>query len=174
MIKKFPIFEKMLSSLFAAKKEEKSDVESVAETSDTDNNVVHFLVGQKGTMPKKGTNGSAGWDIYASEDVKIPALSRSLIPTDLKMAFPPTMVAYLKPRSSLAVKGIDVGAGVIDSDYRHEIKVLLINTTGQDFSVTKGDRIAQLIFHHLACVSITSAKLLPASERTGGFGSTGK
>jgi len=131
-------------------------------------------VGPNGTMPVRMSAGAAGYDIAASEAWTIPANTRSLIKTDLFFSFPNDMVGRLCPRSSLATKGIDLAAGVIDSDYRGEVKVLLVNTSSFDFRIEKGDRIAQLVFMRIACPEpVPTTDLDETNRGTGGFGSTG-
>jgi len=133
------------------------------------------LVNQDAQLPKQGSPGAAGYDLYACRDVVIKKKSRSLVAIGIILAIPGGCYGRVAPRSSLAVKGIDVGAGVIDSDYRGELMVLLINTTDQDFSVVKGDRVAQIIFEKIATFRMTPLTNLTVSERgTGGFGSTGR
>ena len=133
-------------------------------------------------LPVKGTPYSAAFDLYSSLDVTIPARSRKLVCTGLKLAeCPDNMYLRIAPRSGLAVKGIDVGAGVVDSDYRGKVKVLLINTTEEDFDVSVHDRIAQMIpealYPGVHCVingeeNSTDDAFLRAERGEGGFGST--
>src|SRR5262249_26338347 len=100
---------------------------------------------------------------------------RTLIGTGIAMALPNSTYGRVAPRSGLAVKhGIDVGAGVIDSGYRGEIKILLINNGAKTFEVHPGDRIAQLILERIDHTEIVEAASLSRTERgTQGFGSTG-
>ena len=141
--------------------------------------------------PKKATSGSAGYDLYASAEVIVPAKGRALVATDIIIYVPVGTYGRIAPRSGLAVKnGIDVGAGVIDSDYRGVVGVLLFNFSDVDYGVAKGDRIAQLIIEKIESPIIierTSTKLYSFKEivaldriketedrGTEGFGSTGK
>jgi deoxyuridine 5'-triphosphate nucleotidohydrolase len=126
-------------------------------------------------MPCKASPGSAGFDIYSAEEVTIPVGKRALVDTGFSMAFGGDMYARIAPRSGLAVRGIDVGAGVIDSDYRGPVKVLIINNSQTDFVIQVGDRIAQMIFEaYVRDVSFQMVASLDSTERgTGGFGSTG-
>ena len=87
----------------------------------------------------------AGHDLYSIKTLTIPAHSRSLIKTGLAIAIPNGTYGRLAPRSGLATKGISVEAGVIDADYRGELKVLLVNHGASDYEIQTGDRIAQLI-----------------------------
>lgn len=127
--------------------------------------------------PTRATPGSAGYDLYADEDTVIPAGSRGLVSAGFKLAIPPTYYARIAPRSGLSLKHcIDVGAGVVDSDYRNVVKVLLINHGREDFQVNVGDRIAQMILEHIMTPTwqLVSEEELNATERgEGGFGSTG-
>jgi dUTP pyrophosphatase len=132
------------------------------------------LLNEFAKIPAKVTTGSAGFDIYASEEVVINSRGRGLVGTGFSMAFEGNMYARVAPRSGLAVKGIDTGAGVIDSDYRGELKVLLINNSNENFQVKVGDRIAQLIFEtYEPKVHFEQTENLETTQRQGGFGSTG-
>jgi len=106
----------------------------------------------------------------------IPARGKGLCPTDLAIALPAGVYGRVAPRSGLAWKnGIDVGAGVIDEDYRGNVGVILFNHSDSDFSVKVGDRVAQLILEKIAIVDVEETEgELPATVRgEGGFGSTG-
>ena len=126
-------------------------------------------------LPYKGSSLSAGYDLFASEACKIAPGDRKLISTGLAVACPPEHYARIAPRSGLAVKnGIDMGAGVVDADYRGEVKVLLFNFGQDEFEVKIGDRIAQMIVEKIAMVEIIEVEDLNETERgEGGFGSTG-
>ena len=126
-------------------------------------------------MPRKATPESAGFDVYSAEEVTIPVGKRGLVDTGFSMAFEGNMYARIAPRSGLAVRGIDVGAGVIDSDYRGPVKVLIINNSQTDFVIQVGDRIAQMIFEaYVRDLNFQLVDNLDSTERgTGGFGSTG-
>lgn len=126
-------------------------------------------------LPGYAHPGDAGADLCASTDVVIPARGRLLVPTGLRIALPQGHVGLIWPRSGLAVKqGIDTGAGVIDSQYRGEIKILLFNHTDQDFAVKKGDRIAQLLIQKIQQVDFIPVDNLDDTSRGDqGFGSTG-
>lgn len=94
-------------------------------------------------MPAKGSAYAAGYDLHALTATKVPARGKALVSTGLAMAIPDGNYGRIAPRSGLAAKhSIDVGAGVIDSDYRGEVKVLLFNLGDKDFEVAPGDRIA--------------------------------
>ncbi len=127
-------------------------------------------------VPTYAHEGDAGADLCSSVDDLIPARSRKLVPTGIRLALPEHHVGLVWPRSGLAVKqGIDTGAGVIDSGYRGEIKVLLFNHTDEPHPVKKGDRIAQLLVQRVERVRFIPVDELPEARRgEGGFGSTGK
>lgn len=131
-------------------------------------------------IPSYKTSGAAGADICAllSEPVIIKKGERAIIPTGLFFSIPEGYEIQVRPRSGLAAKnGVTVlnTPGTIDSDYRGELKVILINLGSEDFTVNSGDRIAQII---VAPVTIGSFELTDSLDETergaGGFGSTGK
>ena len=94
-------------------------------------------------LPRRGTAGVAGYDLSAAQCCTIPAKGKGIVNTGLVISFPSGLYARIAPRSGLAVKRfIDVGAGVIDQDYRGEICVVLFNHSETDFKVNQGDRIA--------------------------------
>lgn len=127
-------------------------------------------------VPTKGTDFAAGYDLYAAEDAIISCGARKLIKTNISMEITPGYYGRIAPRSGLAYKsGIDVLAGVIDSDYRGDIGVILYNTDKNiDFIVKKGDRIAQMIFEACYSVILKDVNTLDnTSRQAGGFGSTG-
>ena len=126
-------------------------------------------------MPVRGSPLAAGYDISASHDCVVPARGRQLVKTDLSMAIPENCYGRIAPRSGLAWKHfIDTGAGVIDADYRGEVKVMLFNHEDKDFNVKAGDRVAQLILERIATPEVVAVDDLDSTERAaGGFGSTG-
>jgi dUTP pyrophosphatase len=127
-------------------------------------------------IPTQGTIYAAGYDLFAAEDAIIVCGSRKLIKTNISMAIPSGYYGRIAPRSGLAYKnGIDVLAGVIDSDYRGDIGVILYNTDKNiDFSVKQGDRIAQIIFETCYPATFSQKSILTDTARqAGGFGSTG-
>ncbi|MEY8303143.1 dUTP diphosphatase [Anaerosalibacter bizertensis] len=130
-------------------------------------------------LPKYKTEGSAGVDLYAnikSQEVLKP-LERILVPTGISVSIPSGYEGQVRPRSGLALKhGITLAnaVGTIDSDYRGEIKVILINLSNEDFIIKRGDRIAQLVFTKYEKVNFIEVDSLNSTERgTGGFGHTG-
>jgi dUTP pyrophosphatase len=127
-------------------------------------------------LPLRGTNGSAGADLVCLEAFTLGSGERKLVPTGLIVEIPPGWYGRVAPRSGLAVKcGVDMLAGVIDSDYRAEVRVLMINLGDAPVSFEAGDRIAQLIIERAALCDYVWADDLSETERgEGGFGSTGK
>lgn len=127
-------------------------------------------------LPKRCSSHAAGCDIYSAETTTIAANSRKLISTGIAIEIPQNHYGRIAPRSSLAVNyGIQVGAGVIDSDYRGEVKILLFNHGTDTFEIKQGDRIAQLIVEKISMPVIQERIDLTETVRgQGGFGSTGK
>ena len=125
-------------------------------------------------IPSRGTFYSAGLDLYANEEGTIKAGERKLISTGVSCEFPLNTYGRIAPRSSLSMKGIDVGAGVIDSDYTGIIKVLLINNGKENFLINIGDKISQLILEEYRHVIPYLAEISKTQRGSQGFGSTGK
>lgn len=129
-----------------------------------------------GRTPIRGTSGSAGYDICSSTDTVVAPGEHKAISTDVYTEFPEDTVCFIKPRSGLAFKhAINVLAGVVDSDYRGEIKVILINHGSTPFHVKAGDRVAQLVFLGLTLHStnVIESTVCEGVRGEGGFGSTG-
>ena len=126
-------------------------------------------------MPLNNTPESAGIDLKSSVDIVLPPNSNTLVSTGLVMEIPTGYRGDIRSRSGLASKhNLHVGAGVIDSPYRGEIKVLLLNLSNKEYSIKRGDRIAQLIICHSFKVHLEVATELTETERgEGGFGSSG-
>ena len=128
-------------------------------------------------LPAYATPGSAGMDVLAAEDVTIAPGARHAVATGLSVAIPEGYEIQVRPRSGLAFKhGITVPntPGTIDSDYRGELKVLLINHGSEDFAIARGDRVAQLVLAPVTQASWDEVDELDATDRgAGGFGSTG-
>jgi len=128
-------------------------------------------------IPSKGSLFAAGFDLHALKDNIIPAGERGLVKTGIAIQIPNDCYARVAPRSGLTFKhGINVGAGVIDCDYRSDIGVILFNHSKDDFIVNSGDRIAQLIFEKIyTCVpkEVEYSELSDTQRGVGGFGSTG-
>jgi dUTP pyrophosphatase len=121
--------------------------------------------------------GDAGADLRASVDSVVPARGRVLVPTGVSIALQDGFVGLVHPRSGLALKsGVTVlnTPGTIDAGYRGEISVTLYNTTDEDFKISRGDRIAQLLIQEVARAKFVRVSELPGSHRgERGFGSTG-
>jgi len=128
-------------------------------------------------LPEYATDGAAGMDVLAAEDVTLAPGARHAVATGLAVAIPPGYEIQVRPRSGLALKhGITVPntPGTIDSDYRGELKVILINLGGEDFAIRRGDRIAQLVLAPVVRASWLKVDELDETLRgEGGFGSTG-
>ena len=130
-------------------------------------------------LPDYANPGDAGADLLAREAAMLaPGGGRALVPTGIALAIPPGWAGFVQPRSGLALRhGITClnTPGLIDSGYRDELRVLLVNLDpSEPYEVQRGDRIAQLVFQQVGEASFRPVDELPASERgTGGFGSTG-
>lgn len=130
-------------------------------------------------LPEYATAQSAGVDLMAAieSDVVLKPMQRALVATGIAIALPQGYEAQIRPRSGLALKhGISLvnTPGTIDADYRGEIKIILINLGAEDFTVTRGMRIAQMVVAPVTRVSWQQAESLDETERSGGgFGSTG-
>lgn len=128
-------------------------------------------------LPEYATQGSSGVDLRSSEDYIIKPFERALVATGIKLAIPAGYEVQVRPRSGLALKhGIIIpnAPGTIDSDYRGEVKVILMNLGREDFIIKAGDRIAQLILAPVAKISWKEcAELEETARGSGGFGSTG-
>tara|TARA_B100000686_G_C16754812_1_gene954763 strand:- start:768 stop:1205 length:438 start_codon:yes stop_codon:yes gene_type:complete len=131
-------------------------------------------------IPSYKTSGSSGMDLIANLKKKITIKPKSIaiVPTGIALAIPKKYEVQIRPRSGLAANnGISVlnTPGTIDSDYRGEIKIILINLGKKKFIIKSGDRVAQMILSPVAKASITEVKKLPNTVRgKGGFGSTGR
>lgn len=131
-------------------------------------------------LPNYQSSGAVGVDLSASIDAKIilKPLDRSIIPCGISISLPKNIEGQVRPRSGLAAKhGITVlnTPGTIDSDYRGEIKVILINLGKDDFTISQNDRIAQIVFSNIVKANFEEIDSLDDTERgSGGFGSTGQ
>ena len=128
-------------------------------------------------LPAYTTSGAAGMDVVSAEDVAIVPGGRHAVATGLSVAIPSGYEIQVRPRSGLAFKhGITVPntPGTIDSDYRGELKVLLINHGSEEFAIARGDRVAQLVLAPVTQAAWDEVDQLGSTERgAGGFGSTG-
>ena len=140
--------------------------------------VMRLPHGQGLDLPHYATAGAAGMDVLAAEDVTIAPGARHPVATGLAVAIPQGYEIQVRPRSGLALKhGITVPntPGTIDSDYRGELKVLLINHGDQPFAIARGDRVAQLVLAPVTQAHWQEVETLDDTARgTGGFGSTGR
>ncbi len=131
-------------------------------------------------LPHYLTPGSAGVDLYAAieSELVIPVGGRVLVPTGLAIAMPTDCEAQIRPRSGLALKyGLTLlnSPGTIDSDYRGEIKLIVINLGDKAYTLKRGERIAQMVFSRLIQAELEEVAELDTTERgQGGFGHTGK
>lgn len=131
-------------------------------------------------LPRYATGSSAGMDLKAnlSEQVTLGSLERAVIPTGLFMELPEGFEAQVRPRSGLAAKfGVTVAnsPGTVDADYRGELKVILVNLSGEPFVVNPGERIAQMVIARYERIEWEQTDQLSETERgAGGFGSTGR
>lgn len=141
--------------------------------------IVRVINRSANVLPSYETELSAGMDLRAniSEDILIKPLQRVLIPTGLFIELEKGYEAQIRPRSGLALKhGITVlnSPGTIDADYRGEVKILLVNLSDTDFSITNGDRIAQMIISkHEQIIWETAEELNETVRGAGGYGHTG-
>ena len=130
-------------------------------------------------LPERMTSGASGFDLRACLDAPLTVEpgGRALIPTGFSVAIPPGFEGCVRARSGLALRhgiGLANGPGTIDSDYRGEVGVILVNWGEERFTVAPGDRVAQLVIQQLPSVRMAWAETLPGTERgDGGFGHTG-
>ncbi|MFN3447962.1 MAG: dUTP diphosphatase [Roseococcus sp.] len=129
-------------------------------------------------LPAYATEGAAGMDLLAAREVTIPPGGRALVPTGLCIALPEGYEMQVRPRSGLALRhGVTVlnTPGTVDSDYRGEVAVILLNTGAEPFAVARGERIAQAVFAPVTRALWEEVAVLPETRRgAGGFGSTGR
>jgi dUTP pyrophosphatase len=139
-------------------------------------NRIKVVLDEGAKLPRKAHQTDAGYDLYSRQDYLIQSHQRRLISTGVHMAIPAGYVGLIWPRSGLSVKnGIDILAGVIDHGYTGEISVCLFNTSQEAFSVSAGDKIAQILIQAIYCVELVQVDTLDESTRgEKGFGSSGK
>lgn len=129
------------------------------------------------TLPAYARDGDAGLDLAAATPASLPPGGRALVPTGLRVAIPAGYAGLVLPRSGLALRaGVTVlnAPGLIDSGYRGEIGVLLVNHGAEPVTIARGERIAQLVIQPVARATLVEVGALGESARgTGGFGSTG-
>jgi dUTP pyrophosphatase len=128
-------------------------------------------------VPARATVGSAGFDLASAESCRLEPGARRLIPTGFAVAIPPGYEMQIRPRSGLALRhGVTLPntPATIDSDYRGELQVALINLGTEPFEISRGMRIAQIVVAAVLPAEFRTVESLPATERgAGGFGSTG-
>ena len=139
------------------------------------------VVREKGVeLPKYETKGSAGMDVRANikESITLKSLERILIPTGLKVAIPEGYEIQVRPRSGLAIKhGITMlnTPGTVDSDYRGELKVIVVNLSNEAYTIEPNERIGQFVLNKIEQIEFIEVEELDSTERgEGGFGHTGK
>jgi dUTP pyrophosphatase len=134
------------------------------------------MVEGTGALPAYATDGSAGADLRAAQAVVLEPGARAAVATGVRLQIPAGHVGLIWPRSGLAVRhGIDTLAGVIDSDYRGEVLVVLVNHGTEAVRIAAGDRVAQVLFQKVERARLVAADALDATGRdAGGFGSTGR
>ena len=126
------------------------------------------------TIPCRATEGSAGLDVFASENHQIKPNRPVIVSTDIAIKCPPGTYARLTDRSSMVLKQLRVHGGVIDGDYTGPINVVVYNYDVVDYEIRKGDRICQMIITPVCFPVITEVDKLPVTARgSSGFGSTG-
>lgn len=137
--------------------------------------IVMFRLSPNATIPVRGSIGAAGYDISSSADWVVPARGTTIVPTDLSICVPQGTYGRVAPRSGLAAKhSLAIGAGVIDSDYRGAVGVVMFNHSDKDYHVKQGDRVAQLILESIVNPEVEEVSELDTTVRgEGGFGSTG-
>ena len=133
------------------------------------------LLSPEAKLPTWGNNNAAGYDLYSCEKMILEPGTRKLVNTSIWISKPSTRIyARIAPRSGLSVKGLDIGSGVVDSDYRGPIKALLISNSNITFQVNVGDRMAQLILERIENPECIQVNKLPVTKRAcKGFWSTG-
>ncbi len=141
--------------------------------------IVELTPAKDSYLPVRGSSSAAGYDLFAALDspIVLKPMDRNLIPTGIAIALPEGYEAQIRPRSGLAFKhGVTClnAPGTIDSDYRGEIKVLLINLSQENFTIMPGMRVGQMVVAKFAEIEWRIEETLDTTERAaGGFGSTG-
>lgn len=142
--------------------------------------IVKVVKEENVSLPKYETSGSAGMDVRANigEAIVLGSLERILVPTGLKIAIPEGYEVQVRPRSGLAIKhGITLlnTPGTLDSDYRGELKIIMVNLSKDEYIINPQERIGQLILNKVAQMELIEVDSLDETERgAGGFGHTGK
>jgi len=142
-----------------------------------DETVLKFKkLSENAKTPMRGSRNAAGFDLFSAETKEIGANGHGIVKTDISVMLPKGTYGRVAPRSGLAAKYfIDVGAGVVDYDYRGNVGVVLFNHLSKPFQVNKGDRIAQFIVEKICIPKLVEVEEVDETERgAGGYGSTGK
>lgn len=129
-----------------------------------------------GCLPKRQTDGSAGYDLFSASEVIVPSGGVALVRLGFCMQIEPGFEAQIRSRSGLALKKMVFvlnSPGTIDSDYREEVGVVLMNLSPSVFHVSIGDRVAQMVFASVVSADFSLQGCLSSTSRFGGFGSTG-
>ena len=128
-------------------------------------------------IPTRGSEEAAGWDLYSSENILVPKNGKAIIPTGISIAIPKGYYGRIAPRSGLSrKKHTDIGAGVIDSDYRGEIGIVMFNHSNENLEINIHDRVAQLIIEKIntnELIEVSMNDLNKTERGEAGFGSTG-
>lgn len=135
------------------------------------------LMNEYAQLPTRGSKDAAGLDLYCPFHIKVPADSQKKIPLGLAVEIPKGYMGLLVPRSSMSKTPLRCAnsVGIIDADYRGELSIAYENISCSDYTIFRGDRIAQLIIVPIAVVDVEEAQTLSKTERgAGGYGSTGK
>lgn len=135
-----------------------------------------LIPNKNGILPKRQTEHAAGYDLYSPVDVTLPANALTRVPLGICMAIPEGHFGKINSRSSLTVNNrLHVGAGLIDSDYRGEVTVVLDNLSNTPYNIKQGERIAQIVIQKYEVLNVVEVDELDSTVRgEGGFGSTGK
>ncbi len=142
--------------------------------------VLKIVNKSKNPLPSYQSEGASGMDLHASLDspITLKPLERTLVPTGLYVEIPVGYEGQIRARSGMAIKhGLTLinAIGTIDSDYRGELKIPMVNVSNEEYTLNDGERVAQMVITKYEKVEITEVKKLSDTERgTGGFGSTGK
>lgn len=135
------------------------------------------LLNEYAQLPTRGSKDAAGLDLYCPFHIKVPADSQKKIPIGVAVEIPKGYMGLLVPRSSMSKTPLRCAnsIGIIDADYRGELSIAYENISCSDYTIFRGDRIAQLIIVPIAVVDVEEAQTLSETERgAGGYGSTGK
>jgi len=136
--------------------------------------IKYKLLHNYATEPARATEGSAGFDLYATDNHQVWPGAQVKIPTGISLDIPEGYAGFIWPRSGMAVKyGFDILAGLIDSDFRGEIMVAAINHGERPIEIRRGDRVAQIVFSPVLTLAAMTDDIEETERGAGGFGSTG-